>query len=154
MEFQICLSGFRCNLTKYRFEKVRAEIFADKHFLPDTKTRKAIRNPHITAVTAPNKEGKRACDSLAHVSQGRSSSVSCERSRDQNHPSRSRNELVLSERGKTDSCRIGEDRNGEGSPMRRGIIAITRGASAEVFENNVHHVILLLPSGRKLNTVS
>ena len=76
--------------------------------------------------------------------------MSCERSRDQNHPSRSRNELVLSERGKTDSCRIGEDRNGEGSPMRRGIIAITRGASAEVFENNVHHVILLLPPRRRV----
>ena len=129
---------------------MRVGIFADKHFLPSTKTRNAIRNPHITAVTAPSRKGKRACDSLTHVRQGRSSSVSCERSRDQNHPSRSRNELVLSERGKTDSCRIGEDRNGEGSPMRRGIIAITRGASAEVFENNVHHVILLLPPRRRV----
>ena len=65
------------------------------------------------------------------------------------HPAQKMNSF--SERDNTDSCRVGEDRNSEGSPLRGGIIAITRGASAEIFENNVHHVILLLPSRREIN---
>ena len=53
--FKKCPSGFRYNLAKHGVENVRAEIFADNHFLPDTITRNAIRNPHRTAVTAPQK---------------------------------------------------------------------------------------------------